>query len=59
MSQELYFLQESIFMPSPAGSFQDFYEEGEREMLLAEVSQLRDQVILRESENKILVSFRF
>lgn len=38
--------------------FQDFYEEGEKEMLLAEVSELRDQVST-ESKQRLYFSFHF
>ncbi|CAI9104395.1 OLC1v1003057C1 [Oldenlandia corymbosa var. corymbosa] len=40
------FALENIRLLEQLRRFQDFYEEGEREMLLAEVSQLRDQFIL-------------
>ncbi|XAR72869.1 Plus-end-directed kinesin ATPase [Bertholletia excelsa] len=39
------FALENIRLLEQLRRFQDFYEEGEREMLLAEVSELRDQMI--------------
>lgn len=41
-SQVLQFIFKNIHVGTYR--FQDFYEEGEREMLLAEVSELRNQV---------------
>ncbi|KAA8545899.1 hypothetical protein F0562_020650 [Nyssa sinensis] len=40
------FALENIRLLEQLRRFQDFYEEGEREMLLAEVSELRDQLVL-------------
>ncbi|CAI9764401.1 unnamed protein product [Fraxinus pennsylvanica] len=40
------FALENIRLLEQVRRFQDFYEEGEREMLLAEVSELRNQLIL-------------
>ncbi|KAI3809823.1 hypothetical protein L1987_19423 [Smallanthus sonchifolius] len=40
------FAVENIRLLEQLKRFQDFYEEGEREMLLAEVSELRDQLAL-------------
>ncbi|CAL5333677.1 unnamed protein product [Camellia sinensis] len=39
------FALENIRLLEQLRRFQDFYEEGEREMLLAEVSELRDQLV--------------
>ncbi|CAA3022560.1 kinesin KIN-12D [Olea europaea subsp. europaea] len=40
------FAHENIRLLEQVRRFQEFYEEGEREMLLAEVSELRNQLIL-------------
>ncbi|KAK1439898.1 hypothetical protein QVD17_05723 [Tagetes erecta] len=45
------FAVENIRLLEQLKRFQDFYEEGEREMLLAEVSELRDQLALVLDEN--------
>ncbi|KAJ4963751.1 hypothetical protein NE237_023690 [Protea cynaroides] len=39
------FAMENIRLLDQLRRFQDFYEEGERELLLAEVSELRDQLV--------------
>ncbi|OVA15456.1 Kinesin [Macleaya cordata] len=43
------FALENIRLLEKLRKFQDFYEEGERELLLAEVSELRDQVFVEFS----------
>ncbi|KAL8205203.1 hypothetical protein R6Q57_008754 [Mikania cordata] len=45
------FAVENIRLLEQLKRFQDFYEEGEREMLLAEVTELRDQLALVLDEN--------
>ncbi|KAF9600599.1 hypothetical protein IFM89_011128 [Coptis chinensis] len=46
------FALENIRLLDKLRRFQDFYEEGEREMLLAEVSELRDQMLQSLDGNK-------
>ncbi|KVI10745.1 hypothetical protein Ccrd_010834 [Cynara cardunculus var. scolymus] len=45
------FAVENIRLLEQLRRFQDFYEEGEREMLMTEVSELRDQLVLFLDEN--------
>ncbi|XP_024960060.1 kinesin-like protein KIN-12D [Cynara cardunculus var. scolymus] len=45
------FALENIRLLEQLRRFQDFYEEGEREMLLTEVSELRNQLVLFLDEN--------
>ncbi|XP_076956292.1 kinesin-like protein KIN-12C [Bidens hawaiensis] len=45
------FAVDNIRLQEQLKRFQDFYEEGEREMLLAEVSELRDQLALLLDEH--------
>ncbi|KAI3804977.1 hypothetical protein L1987_26916 [Smallanthus sonchifolius] len=45
------FALENIRLLEQLRRFQDFYEEGEREMLLTEVSELRNQLVLALDEN--------
>ncbi|XP_023747565.1 kinesin-like protein KIN-12D [Lactuca sativa] len=45
------FAVENIRLLEQLRRFQDFYEEGEREMLLTEVSELRDQLTLSLDQN--------
>ncbi|KAK9077288.1 hypothetical protein SSX86_005625 [Deinandra increscens subsp. villosa] len=45
------FALENIRLLEQLRRFQDFYEEGEREMLLNEVSELRNQLVLALDEN--------
>ncbi|XP_023769643.1 kinesin-like protein KIN-12D isoform X1 [Lactuca sativa] len=46
------FALENIRLLEQLRRFQDFYEEGEREMLLKEVSEMRNQLVLFLDENK-------
>ncbi|KAJ9561218.1 hypothetical protein OSB04_006378 [Centaurea solstitialis] len=45
------FAAENIRLVEELRRFQDFYEEGEREMLMTEVSELREQLVLFLNEN--------
>ncbi|XP_043711604.1 kinesin-like protein KIN-12D isoform X3 [Telopea speciosissima] len=47
------FAMENIRLLDQLRRYQDFYEEGEREFLLAEVSELRDQVSVQFLDGKI------
>ncbi|KAD4179211.1 hypothetical protein E3N88_27802 [Mikania micrantha] len=47
------FALENIRLLEQLRRFQDFYEEGEREMLLTEVSELRSQVLVLETAHDI------
>ncbi|KAI3497334.1 hypothetical protein L1887_39873 [Cichorium endivia] len=46
------FALENIRLLEQLRRYQDFYEEGEREMLLTEVSEMRNQLVLFLDENK-------